>query len=331
MNRVFLPVLFLLAGLTAQAQPFYLPTANQALFEKGGEDKFFVATTGHTWTSGCFGCVRSGGHQMHEGLDIKCLQRDKHGEPMDPVMATADGKVMYMSDHPSLSNYGRYMVVGHNIGGLEVYSLYAHLSEFVKGLRVGQQVRAGQQIAVMGHTGAGISRERAHVHFELNLFYNEHFDAWFKRHYPTEHDDHGVWNGQNLVGMDPRLILLAEYAEGRRFNLLSWLQQHTAICRVLVRKTDFPWLRRYPMLVKNDPAVPCQRIAGYEIALDFNGLPFELIPRAASQIPGTARYQLLSVNEAEYAKNPCRKLVVRQGKYWQLAPNCVSLLELLTE
>lgn len=329
-NKFFLCTLLLFVRLAVLAQPFYLPTANQALFEKGGEEKFFVATPGRTWTTGCFGCVRSGGMQMHEGLDIKCLQRDKHGEPTDPVTATADGTVMYMSDHPSLSNYGRYIVLRHNIGGLEVYSLCAHLSAFAPGIKVGQTVRAGEKIAVMGHTGAGISRERSHVHFELNLFYNDHFSAWFKKHYPTVHDDHGVWNGQNLVGMDPRLIFLAEYAEGPRFNLVQWLQHHTELCRVLVRKTDFSWPRRYPMLVKNDPAVPPDRIAGYEIALDYNGLPFELIPRAAAQMTGTAKYQLLSVNEAECAKNPCRKLVTRQGKHWQLGNNGIGLLDLLT-
>jgi murein DD-endopeptidase MepM/ murein hydrolase activator NlpD len=329
-HKFFLPALLLSIPLTALAQPFHLPTANQALFEKGGEAKFFVPTPGRDWTSGCFGCVRSGGAKMHEGLDIKCLQRDKHGEPIDPVMATADGTVVYMSDRPSLSNYGRYIVVRHNIGGLEVYSLYAHLSAFAAGLKVGQSVRTGEKIAVMGHTGTGISRERAHVHFELNLFYNDHFSAWFKKHYPTIHDDHGIWNGQNLVGMDPRLILLSEHAEGPRFNLLQWLQSRPELCRVLVRKTDFSWPKHYPMLVKNDTALPPDRIAGYEIALDFNGLPFELIPRAAAQMKGSAKYQLLSVNEAEYAKNPCRRLVKRQGKTWQLGNNGIELLDLLT-
>jgi len=329
-NKILLPVLLLSLRLTALAQTFYLPTANQALFEKGGEEKFFVPTPGHTWTSGCFGCVRSGGRQMHEGLDIKCLQRDKRGEPTDPVMATANGTVMYMSDHPSLSNYGRYIVLRHNIGGLDIYSLCAHLSAFAPGLKAGQPVSAGQKIAVMGHTGAGISRERAHVHFELNLFYNDHFSAWFKKHYPTIHDDHGVWNGQNLVGMDPRLILLAEHAEGPHFNLVQWLQHRPELCRVLVRKTDFSWPKRYPMLVNTQSGAPPSRIAGYEIALDFNGLPFELIPRSASQMPGTAKYQLLSVNEAEYTKNPCRRLVARQGKHWQLSSNGISLLDLLT-
>ena len=30
--------------------------------------------------SGSFGSVRSGGHQFHEGLDIKCVSRDRRGE-----------------------------------------------------------------------------------------------------------------------------------------------------------------------------------------------------------------------------------------------------------
>jgi peptidoglycan LD-endopeptidase LytH len=333
LKTLFLSAALLSVAAALNGQPFNLPTANHALFEKGGEERFFVPTVGHAWTSGCFGCVRSSGAQMHEGLDIKCLQRDRHGEPTDPVMATADGTVMYMSDHPSLSNYGRYLVIRHNIGGLEVYSLCAHLSAFAPGLKVGQNVRRGEQVAVMGrttNTREGISRERAHVHFELNLFYTDHFSAWFKKHYPTEHDDHGIWNGQNLVGFDPRLVLLAEQEDGANFNLVRWLQQRPELCRVLVRKTDFSWLRRYPMLVKNDPAIPRDRVAGYEVALDFNGLPFELKPRTAAQMNGVAKYDLLSVNETEQTKNPCRHLVVRRGKQWQLTGNGTSLLELLT-
>jgi murein DD-endopeptidase MepM/ murein hydrolase activator NlpD len=315
------------------AQPFQLPTANQALFEPGGQERYFVPTTGKTWLSGTFGCVRSGGWQMHEGLDIKCLQRNHAGEPIDPVMATADGVVAYMNDKPSLSNYGRYIVLMHRISGMEIYSLYAHLSEIQSGLRVGHPVRAGEKIAVMGRTSntrERISKERAHVHFELNLFYSDHFNSWYKRHFPGERNDHGLFNGENLVGIDSRLIFLAEREEGARFDLLRWIQHRPELCRVLVRQTDFPWLRRYPMLVKQSALGLGERVAGYEIALDFNGLPFELIPRAAGSFKGAAKYQLLSVNEAEYTKNPCRRLVTRQGSRWQLANNGLSLLDLLT-
>ena len=127
MRNIFLAGGAFGAGLAAEAQPFYLPTANHALFVKGGEPDFFAPTPGKTWESGCFGCVRTDRQQMHEGLDIKCLQRDSRGEPADPVMAAAAGTVVYINNRPALSNYGRYIVVRHLIGGVEVYSLYAHL------------------------------------------------------------------------------------------------------------------------------------------------------------------------------------------------------------
>src|SRR2546427_815910 len=178
-----LPALLLLPflTLTSHAQPFHLPTANHALFEKGGEERFFVGTSGKPWTTGAFGCVRSEGWQMHEGLDIRCLQRDKHGEPTDPVMATADGTISYINTRPSLSNYGNYIILRHRIEGLEIYSLYAHLSQIRSGLKSGQSVKAGETIAIMGRTAntrEGISKDRAHVHFELNLFLNDHFANW---------------------------------------------------------------------------------------------------------------------------------------------------------
>src|ERR1041384_4638827 len=140
------------AGTPLVAQPFQLPTANRALFEKGGEERFFVGTVGKPWTSGCFGCVRSESWQLHEGLDIRCLQRDKRGEPTDPVMATADGTVAYINTKPSLSNFGNYIILKHNISGLESYSTYAHLRSIREGLKTGHAVKAGEVIAVMGRT-----------------------------------------------------------------------------------------------------------------------------------------------------------------------------------
>ena len=94
------------ASLFAQS-PFQFPPANHALYKIGDELKFFAPTApDKPWTTGSFGCVRSDGRQMHEGLDIRCLQRDRHGEPTDPVMATANGMVVYFSTKPALSNYG---------------------------------------------------------------------------------------------------------------------------------------------------------------------------------------------------------------------------------
>jgi len=99
---------------------------------------------------------------------------------------------------------------------------------------------------------------------------------------------------------------------------------------VMVRDTDFPWLRRYPTFVKSTALPAGEQAAGYEIALNFAGLPYELIPRAASEIKGKAAVQLISVNEAEYTRNPCRKLVRKQGARWELTNGGQDLVSLLT-
>ena len=325
--------LLMCARLCAVAQPLQLPTANRALFEKGGEEKFFVGTVGRTWVSGTFGCVRSEGWQVHEGLDIRAIQRDKRGESTDPVMATADGVVAYVNAKPSLSNYGNYIILRHSIDGFELYSLYAHLSGIRAGLKIGQSVKTGETIATMGRTSntrEGISKDRAHVHFELDLILNERFPGWYKEKFPTQRNDHGLWNGQNLVGLDPRLILLEQQAQGGKFRLAQHIKAQTELCRVQVRATDFPWLKRYPQLIKNNPRAKQEGVAGYEVALNFNAVPFELIPRAASELKGKAKIQLMAVNEAEQRKNPGRKLVTKRSGRWELTNAGQNLLDLLT-
>jgi hypothetical protein len=111
---------------------------------------------------------------------------------------------------------------------------------------------------------------------------------------------------------------------------LNFLRSQTELCRVLVRATNFPYLKRYPMLVLPNPIAQKEGVAGYEIALNYNGVAFALMPRAASEIHGQGRFQLLSVNEAEEKANPCRHLVVRRGGRWQLTDTGIRELELLT-
>ena len=312
---------------------FLLPTANRALFEPGGDEHYFVGTTGKPWMSGTFGCVRSEGWQLHEGIDIRSLQRDRRGEPVDPVLATADGTVAYMNKRPSLSNYGNYLILRHIIEGVEIYSLYAHLQEIRPDLKHGDPVKAGEVVAKMGRTSntrETISRERAHVHFELDLVVNERFPEWYQKNFPTQRNDHGGWNGQNLIGIDPWLLLLEQHKQGAHFSLVEFIRNQTELCRVLVRDPRLSWARRYPMLVKPNPVAQHEGVAGFEIALNFNGLPYELIPRAPSEIKTKSRYLLLSVNAAEKQQHPCRKLVVQKGNHWDLANNGVRLIELLS-
>ena len=333
-RRALFSAAILFAGNLSAQSPFQFPTANHALFSPGAELKFFAPTApDKPWTSGSFGCVRTSksGPRMHEGLDILHQHTDRRGEPTDAVLATADGTVCYASNKPGLSNYGRYLVIQHQVEGIEIYSLYAHLSAIAPGIASGQRVKAGETIATMGRTSTPevIAKDRAHLHFELNLFTNDRFAAWFKQNAPGERNDHGSWNGQNLDGLDAREILLAERPGGKKFSLLNFLGSQRELCRVQVRAKDFPFLKRYAPLVLKNLVAEKAGVAGYEIALNYNGVPFALLPRAESEMKSRAKIFLLDVNAAIEKANPCRKLVAPRGGHWQLTDKGRREIELL--
>src|SRR5205085_1919765 len=118
-----------------------------------------------------FGGVRSGGARFHEGIDIKCVSRDRAGEPLDNVFAAMNGVVRYINASAGDSNYGRYIVLEHTEVAPAVYTLYAHLARIAPNLRPGDRVTAGQVIATMGHSSGAlpIPKDRAHLHFEIGL------------------------------------------------------------------------------------------------------------------------------------------------------------------
>ena len=316
----------------SEAGPFRLPTPNTALFEPGGEERFFAPTPGRTWVAGTFGCTRSEGLQLHEGIDILSVQRDRQGEPIDPVFAAADGTVAYINDKPALSNYGRYLVVQHHIDGLEVYTLYAHLRAIAPNLRPGQTVRAGQTIGTLGrstNTRTPIAKDRAHLHFEIALMISDRFDAWFRRVEPRERNDHGNFNGQNLLGLDPAAIFWAQRREGARFQFRRFVQGQVPLCTIQVRATDFAWIRRYAALVEPGTG-PAAGVAGYDLTFNFSGVPFRAVPRTAAELRPGGKFVLKEVNEAEAARCRCQNLLVQRDGRWSLGPRGLRLLDLLT-
>lgn len=326
----FLSAIFPLL-VTAEVH-FSFPTSNHSLLEENGDSAFFVGTPGKPWSSGSFGCVRSSGYQFHEGADIRSVQRDRRNEPIDPVLCTANGWVVHVSRHAGLSNYGKYVVIGHKIEGLEIYSVYAHLSTIQPEWKPGKWIASGQQIGVMGRTSntkTRISRERAHLHFELALIVNHEFPAYFKGKYPKGVNDHGMWNGQNLSGMDPADIFRAQAATPESFSLRNYLRTKVPMFTARVSQLDFPWAKRYLPLILKAPDIPSDQIAGYEIAFDFSGLPYQLKPIGIQEGSSNDPYELLSVNEDIYKENPCRKLIIKTGAKWRFTAKGRQALDLL--
>jgi murein DD-endopeptidase MepM/ murein hydrolase activator NlpD len=103
-------------------------------------------------------CLSSGfgnrGGRLHKGLDY-------HSETGAPILAAADGAVIEMKYR---EDYGNMLVIDHGGG---VYTRYAHLASFGRGLAQGVSVKAGDQIGLMGNT-AGYQIPM-HLHYELLL------------------------------------------------------------------------------------------------------------------------------------------------------------------
>src|SRR5881227_4180582 len=191
-----------------------LPTDNDALFSGGGRafyqyiERDFKGVKSTPWEGGQYGFVRdpietSAGvvcTTFHEGIDIRPLRRDARGEPLDEVRAIADGKVVHTNLVPSYSNYGKYIVIEHHSDSSSYYSLYGHLSSIR--VQSGDTVNRGQRIAVMGYTGTGLNRERAHLHLELNLMLSHQFEAWYNTFFRNDPNHNGIYNGMNLIGLD---------------------------------------------------------------------------------------------------------------------------------
>jgi murein DD-endopeptidase MepM/ murein hydrolase activator NlpD len=91
-----------------------------------------------------------GRHAMHDGQDIA----NRIGTP---VVATASGKIVTAEYN---SSYGNHVVIHHGSG---MRTLYAHLSAYR--CKVGDQVRRGQVIGLLGNTGRSTG---PHVHYEVH-------------------------------------------------------------------------------------------------------------------------------------------------------------------
>lgn len=96
----------------------------------------------------------------HNGTDIVAKKRG----PVE-VRAIANGRVVKArkSNAPG-GGFGYYVVIRHYIDGKFFSTLYAHLEKDSFKVEVGQLVKAGDAIAIMGSTGMSTGR---HLHLEL--------------------------------------------------------------------------------------------------------------------------------------------------------------------
>jgi murein DD-endopeptidase MepM/ murein hydrolase activator NlpD len=287
------------------------PTPNPA-FMQGGDLASWAQDTGtgdpH---SGLFGCVRDDGHKFHEGIDIKCIQRDKNGDPSDPVSAAMDGQVMYINAVAGNGDYGRYIVLEHPHADVPVYTLYAHLSAIAPGLKAGQTVTAGQTIATLGHSGTeDIPLARAHLHFEIGLRLSDDFQYFYDAEKLPGKNAHGNYNGINLLGSDPQAFF-EQVRTGKFKGFADLIRDIPTAFTLRVTTTRIPdFALRYPALLTKP--VTLAGVAGWDIAFTWYGMPKQLTPLPAGTpglgAPGAVA--LVSYDRAQFTGCTCRDTLI---------------------
>jgi len=261
------------------------PTDNHALLEGRPQDFFmyvnrdFEGEKSKPWEGGQFGFVRgpvrNGDRilciQFHEGIDIRPVHRDAQGNPTDEVRTAAAGVVVHVSREARASNYGRYVVVEHRWDGCPFYTIYAHLATI--SVESGQSLRQGEPLGIMGFTGAGIDRERAHIHFEVCMMLSKNFEGWHDVNFPKDPNHHGIYNGLNLAGADPAALLLAVH-RNPALKISDYFAGAAPAFKITVKNsTNFYLIRAYPWLVlKSEIANP----PAWTITFSRYGVPIKV-------------------------------------------------------
>lgn len=266
-----------------------LPTENNAIFSRDPSqfymytNRSFEGVSSRPWTAGRYGFVRNQRRtshgviftRFHEGIDIRSTHRDKNKQPLDNIRALSDGVVAYTNKISGRSNYGNYIVVKHDWGDGPFYSLYAHLRTI--SASQGARVKSGATLGKLGYTGAGINRERAHVHLEFTMMLSERFETWYKKYFRSP-NHHNIHSGLNLSGMDVA-GLFHSHKENPRLSVPEFVRMAGAYYKVAVptkHNQSLPLAKRYPWLERGRE--PGMSPSAWEITLSSSGLPMEIRP-----------------------------------------------------
>ncbi|MGI8821014.1 MAG: murein hydrolase activator EnvC family protein [Chthoniobacterales bacterium] len=313
-----------------------LPTDNTALFSGGGPEFYqyitrdFHGEKSTPWEGGQYGFVRNPQEtgsgivytRFHEGIDIKPMRRDAKGEPLDEVRAIAAGKVVYVNLVPGYSNYGKYVVVEHRWGGANYYSLYGHLASVA--VPAGTRVKGGDTLGIMGYTGEGLDRARAHVHLELNLLLSREFEGWHAATFKNEPNHHGLYNGINLAGLDIAKLYLALRKEPA-LRVPEFLGREEVFFKVVVPAAqNFDLPQRYPWMLRGNAERPA---GSWEISFNQAGIPLRIAPRAETVAAAELSYS--KKNRVNYAYLT-RGMLAGSGEHATLSESGRSLMRLLT-
>lgn len=335
MKRIVLSALtLLLTYLTSLALNIHWPTPNKAFFENGPEKDFIQPSSSGKIVSGKFGCTRNNGKAFHEGLDIKPLRRDHHGEATDEIYSIMEGKVVHVSRGAGSSNYGKYIVIQHYGVKPSICTLYAHLKDISPDIHAGTFVEGGTVLGIMGRTSSNVKipKNRTHLHFEMGLMITDNFDSWYEAQKYQAKNIHGMWNGRNIQGFNP-LDFFTQLRAGKVTSMEEYLKNLPIAFKIRVYDRKIPdFIKRYPSLLINK--FHANNHFGWEIGFTWFGLPTQW---KSLEYNETIRNNPTQITLAAYDKEvlqatACKNMICfdKSGQP-QLGSSLKTLLSLLFE
>lgn len=123
-----------------------------------------------------------GGYMEHRTLYARSAHFNTEGEPRrlhlgadiwaeagTPVYAPLPATIHSFQDNNNFGDYGPTIILLHRLDGLDLYSLYGHLSrKSLEGLVVGHPIKINRQIGTFG-TAEENGQWPPHLHFQLML------------------------------------------------------------------------------------------------------------------------------------------------------------------
>jgi hypothetical protein len=170
---------------------------------------------------------------------------------------------------------------------------------------------------------------RSHLHFEIGVAVTRDFHAWYERRRFGSRNDHGMWNGMNLLGIDP-LAFYNEWRTGRLTHVQDFFNGLETAVRWRIatyRRPDF--VTRYPSLITKP--LPLGPVAGWEVRCTWTGLPFAWTPLTTAEVAGLPpeKAQVVEVNEAIVRRERSKSLAVARGGTWTVGKDLELILQQL--
>ena len=155
------------------------------------------------------------------------------------------------------------------------------------------------------------------------------FQAWYDRRRFGSRNEHAMWNGMNLMGIDP-LAFFDEWRAGGIKSVQDFFDRMETVARVRIATFHTPdFVTRYPSLLKKP--LPAGLVAGWDVQFSWTGVPFTWTPLTTAEVKDLKRDQprILEVNAAIERRERSKSLAVSRRGNWTPGKDLETALQLL--